>query len=296
MKSAAYDRAGVSDLKKAVRPRSKFSNKSQNGSVLVIAGSSDYYGAPVLASTAAYNTLAALRIGLGRATLYAPSSILNPARSLSASLIIKPFGKENIGQGNISKISGAIEKSGAIVMGMGIGRGQKTLAMASKIIELAIKLDKKLVIDADAIYSIKRYQKLGKNVILTPHDSEFAKVYGTAPATRSLSRRMNAAMGLAKMLDSCVLMKGHNTIITDGRREKVVFSRSAALATMGTGDVLAGIIGGYAAAGASVFDAGVAGAYLHSRIGDALHLEKGNHIIAGDVVEKIPEILKRFDK
>ena len=65
---------------------------------------------------------------------------------------------------------------------------------------------------------------------------------------------------------------------------------------MGTGDVLSGIIGGYMATGTETFKAGVAGAYLHSIIGDLLHKEKGNHILSSDIAELIPSILKKFDK
>ena len=65
---------------------------------------------------------------------------------------------------------------------------------------------------------------------------------------------------------------------------------------MGTGDVLSGIIGGYAAAGATMFEAAVAGAYVNARIGDLLKMEKGNHILAADVVEKIPRLIKDFDE
>ena len=84
--------------------------------------------------------------------------------------------------------------------------------------------------------------------------------------------------------------------MTDGKVAKIVESESATLATMGTGDVLSGIIGGYAAAGATAFEAAVAGAYLNSRIGDLLAMEKGNHILASDIVDKIPRLIKDFDE
>lgn len=93
-----------------------------------------------------------------------------------------------------------------------------------------------------------------------------------------------------------MLLKGHETVVTDGKRIRVNRARTSALATMGTGDVLAGMIAGYAATGADIFDAALAGAYLHSRIGDELAKRMGSHIISIDVVESIPSILKRFDK
>jgi len=288
--------AGSLDLKSASHPRTLFGSKKENGSVVIIGGSGDYHGAPALASNAAYNTLAALRIGIGYAFLYVPKAILTPVRKLSPSLIAVPFGEDNIGQGNFNAIKKAIQKADAIVIGMGIGRKPSTLKMTSRIISYAIKLNKKIVVDADAIYSIKHMGRMCKNVILTPQDREFYELSGNKPDKRSLSKRTTAAVSLAKKLDSCILLKGHDTIITDGKTVKVVSSHSSSLATMGTGDVLSGIIGGYMATGTETFKAGVAGAYLHSIIGDLLHKEKGNHILSSDIAELIPSILKKFDK
>ena len=93
-----------------------------------------------------------------------------------------------------------------------------------------------------------------------------------------------------------MLLKGHETVVTDGKRTKIIRAKSSALAVMGTGDVLSGMIGAYAAKNNDLFVAGVAGAYLHAMIGDALYKEKGNHILASDVVDGIPKILKKFDK
>jgi NAD(P)H-hydrate epimerase len=288
--------AGNQDLRSASQPRNIYGSKKENGRVMIIGGGGDYHGAPVLASNAAYNTLAALRIGTGYAFLYVPKAILAPARKLSPSLIVVPFGKDNIGQGNFNAIKSAIQKADSLVIGMGIGRKPSTLKMASRIISYAIKLNKKIVVDADAIYSIKRLGRMGKNVILTPQDMEFYELSGKKLDKRSLSKRATAAISLAKKLDSCVLLKGHDTIITDGKALKVVSSHSSSLATMGTGDVLSGIIGGYMATGIETFKAGVAGAYLHSVIGDLLHRKKGNHILSSDIEELIPSTLRKFDR
>lgn len=287
---------GEKELRAATLPRPLYGDKHENGTVLIIAGSADYHGAPVLASNAAYNTLASLRMGTGYVFLYVPKSILNPVRRLSPSLIVRQFGRDNIGQGDFNEIKRAIQRSDSLVIGMGIGRKPAALKMASRIIRYAIKLGKKIVIDADAIYSVKSAGKMNKNVILTPQEKEFYVLSGKKPDQHSTSKRTAAAISLARRLSTCVLLKGHDTVITDGKRVKVVSSRSSALATMGTGDVLSGIIGGYAGIGAGIFEAGVAGAYLHSRIGDLLSKKKGNHILSSDLVEAMPPILKKFDK
>ena len=108
--------------------------------------------------------------------------------------------------------------------------------------------------------------------------------------------RIDAVKKLASRLGANVLLKGHVTIISDGRRVKLVESRTATLATMGTGDVLSGIIGGYMTRNGNAFVSAVAGAYLQARIGDLLYKEKGYHAIATDALDYIPRILKKYDR
>ena len=126
--------------------------------------------------------------------------------------------------------------------------------------------------------------------------SELNFFYSKKAGPKDLHARIGAAINLSRLLDSNVLLKGHEDIITDGRRVKITNSNSSALATMGTGDVLAGMIGAYTVHNRDVLTAAVAASYLHKVIGDRLHKEKGNHILASDVVEYIPKLLKRFDK
>jgi len=137
--------------------------------------------------------------------------------------------------------------------------------------------------------------EINNNAIITPQDREFHELSGLTLKKRALAERCRNAMAMAKKLNVNILLKGHETLITDGDIAKIVKPGSSALATMGTGDVLSGIIGGYAAIGASAFEAGVAAAYLHARIGDILYIEKGNHILASDLVDKIPTLIKEFD-
>ncbi len=283
------------DLVRAAIRRKPFGSKNDSGVALVVGGCGDFHGAPVLAMRSASNTLAALRVGAGYAMLYVPQSILAAARALSPDLIVRPLGKRDIGQSSPSDLKAALLRTDSLAIGMGIGRDARALKAASVIISRAASLGKGIVIDADAIYCVRLLKTLGKETILTPQDREFAQLCGSAPPA-SLPKRIRAAKALARSLSACVLLKGHNTIITDGIRVKVVYSRSATLATMGTGDVLSGIIAGYLAIGNGAFSAAVAGAYLHSRIGDLLMLKKGNHAIASDVVDEIPGMLKGFDR
>ncbi|MCL5427966.1 MAG: NAD(P)H-hydrate dehydratase [Candidatus Marsarchaeota archaeon] len=289
--TAATDR----DIAKATKARDVYGSKKDNGRVAVIAGSSEYHGAPALAANAAYNALAALRVGIGYVYLYVPASIINPVRALSPSTIVKAFGRRGIGGGSLAEIRAQLERVDAVVIGMGLGRGRPSLRMASKIIGFAVAGGKKAVVDADAIYAVRDAGRLNGGVVLTPQDREFEWLSGKSANRHPLKERIALASSLSERLGCCILLKGHDTVVTDGSSAKVIRSGSSSLATMGTGDVLSGIIGGYMAAGAGSFDAAVAGAYVHARIGDLLHRKMGNHILPSDVVDAIPTILKRFD-
>lgn len=287
--------AGDGDLKRAVIPRNKKGSKAENGSVAIIGGCSLYHGAPILASLAVQQSLASLRIGTGYVVLHVPYAIVDAARALSPNVIVKPFGKSDIGSGKFDDVRKSVDKADAVVIGSGIGRKPQTLRMSAKIIKYAIDTGKKVVVDADAIYSARILHEMCSNTIVTPQENEFRELFGKFPDKENIRRRIEQAKEVALDLNSCVLLKGHYTIVTNGKKTKIVASSSSALATMGTGDVLSGMIGGYAAAGADIFRAGIAAALLHSRIGDALHTKKGNHILASDVVEMIPEMAKPYD-
>ena len=288
--------AGPGDLMLASMPRKLHSSKRDNGRVMVIAGSSEYHGAPVLASNAVYSTLAAMRMGTGYAYLYVPGAIEEAVRALSANIIVKRFGGESIADGDFELIRKDIAKMDVVVIGMGIGRSEGTLKMAAQVIDLAVSFDKKIVVDADAIRSLKHGHRLNGNAVLTPQDLEFKELTGIDLKDDGLEERFMKAVSAAKKLGANIILKGHETVVTDGSVAKIVQSTSSTLATMGTGDVLSGIIGGYAGAGATAFEAAVAGTYVNARIGDLLKMEKGNHILAADIVDKIPRLIKDFDE
>ena len=287
--------AGMKALRLASTPRSLYSDKRQNGRILVIGGSSRFHGAPVLVSNAAYLTLAAMRVGAGYAVTCVPKSILSPVRKLSPNLIVRPLSGENLNSRDLQELKGEAQRADCIVIGPGLGRSRATVRTVARLIAYCLKLEKRLLIDADAILAVRSLRgRLGRNVLLTPNDREFHMLSRAGLADREM--RIDAVKKLASRLGANVLLKGHVTVISDGRRVKLVESRTATLATMGTGDVLSGIIGGYMTRNGNAFVSAVAGAYLQARIGDLLYKEKGYHAIATDVLDYIPRILKKYDR
>lgn len=288
--------ASKADLDRASKPRSLNGNKFSNGRVLVVGGSDRFHGAPVLAASAAYGTLAALRTGAGYAVLCVPKGIVSTIRAISPNLIVVPLSGGTIGAKDVKPLSGEADKADVIVIGPGLGRSAGSLGAAGALAKHCIKQGKKLILDADALRIGMGNIKLGKNVLLTPNDPEFLAIGGGKHDTNDLAERMKATVAIAKTLDAVVLLKGHETVVSDGARTKVVRARTAALATMGTGDILSGIAAGFAARGNDMFDAAVAGAYAHAAIGDRLYGLKGYHLLASDLVEQIPSVLKQFDR
>ncbi len=285
---------GPGDLWRAAQPRKLTSSKKENGIVLVIGGSNSYHGAAVTAANAAYATLAALRSGAGYAKLYVPQSILDITRGTSPNLIVGSMGNDFIDTDSVTVIENELEKADTVVLGMGLGRNEETLRAVRKLVSLAVGLGKKLVIDADAIYAVKGMRMRG--AVLTPHMREMLSLSGKDLTNTPLEERIRVALDTAKRLNVTLVLKGHETIITDGKTLRLNKARTSALATMGTGDILAGIIGGYAATGSVLLHAAAAAVYLHSRIGDILAGEKGNHILAVDMLGRIPDVAKGFDK
>ena len=289
--------AGPGDVDMAVMPRDPYSSKRDNGTVMVVGGSAGYHGAPSLASNAAYSTLASIRAGAGYALTFVPKSVVTPVRSLSPNLIVRQLSGDNLSAKDLKQLEEQAKKSDSIAIGPGLGRERESLDAAADFIASTARLGKRMVVDADALHAVPLIKKkLGRNVVLTPNDHEFEIFHKQKLKPADLRARIEAAISVATRLGTNVLLKGHETVVTDGERLKIVAARSASLATMGTGDVLTGIIAGLAARTNDMFAAAVAGAYVHTAAGEALHRLKGDHILASDVIDYMPQVLKEFDR
>lgn len=288
--------SGPVELKYIMSMRKPLSDKRANGRVLIIGGSNDYHGAPVLAAGGAYGALAALRSGAGYAKVAVPSCILDPVRSLSADIIAFADGRSSIAFDG--RIRQEIDEADAVAIGMGIGRSTAAEKAALNIIGRCGSSNKKTVIDADGIRVLSTHSNLniGKNTIITPNQKEFALLAGSVTEENELQERIYAARKVAKEMHAVMVLKGHATIITDGNRVTVNKAKSSALAVMGTGDVLSGIIAGLAVNSRGTYEAAVAGVFMHSSIGDMLYKRVGAHILASDIVNNIPEFFRRFGR
>ena len=108
--------------------------------------------------------------------------------------------------------------------------------------------------------------------------------------------RLPVCVEFAKKNACILLLKGHDTLITDGIRVKVNPTGNPGMATGGMGDVLSGITGAFLAQGTEPYLAAVAGAYVHGRAGDRVAKEKGFHMVASDLIDMLPAVLREFDR
>jgi NAD(P)H-hydrate epimerase len=215
-------------------------------------------------------------------TLATPTSALPIYAKALESVIVRPSDSLPEWQTLIDN-----ERHPAILIGPGLGLGeaQKNEIMA------ALKAKRPTVIDADGLTNFaddpdKFFKSLHADCVLTPHEGEFAKLFGAGDSDK-LSRTRDAA----KRAGCIVLLKGAKTVIAspDG---KAVINRNAPpwLATGGSGDVLAGMILGLIAQKMPPFEAAAAAAWMHGQIA-ATH---GPGLIAEDIVEGIPAVLSKI--
>jgi NAD(P)H-hydrate epimerase len=131
---------------------------------------------------------------------------------------------------------------------------------------------------------------------VTPHPGEAAALLGCAPAEIN-GDRPAAARELASRTGAVVVLKGAATVIAQGDRLAVNPTGGPLLGSGGTGDVLAGMVGGFLAQGLAAFDAGAVAAWVHGRAGDALALRRGGvGVLAGEVAEELPETLQALQQ
>jgi len=271
----------------AYRARRRNSRKGENGRVLVVGGSYLYHGAPLLSA------LGASKVGVDLVYLAVPNVIAAPIRSYSPTFIVLPLPDSKLTTGCVNKLLKWLPEVDAAVVGPGLGK-QKTEGMKKLVRELALK-GVRVVLDADALRAEVTQEVSGKPSVLTPHQGEFKRIFNK-DLDEKLESRASALKEAAAQAKTTILLKGAVDIISDGSRIAFNKTGTPAMTVGGTGDVLAGLVAAFLALGAEPFAAAAAGAYINGLAGESAEEELGLHISAVDVAERIPYVLKRFDR
>jgi len=271
-------------------PRAADSTKFSSGDVFVVGGSRGLTGAPCMAS------LAAIRAGAGYATVGCPESL---EHVLEVKLTeVMTIGLDQVGGGLGAAAAGPIleraERSACVVLGPGLGRAPHSFRLVR---ELAPRIPVPLLIDADGLNALgtdlASLRGRSAPTVLTPHAGELGRLLGCDSREVAAHRLAKAQLASAES-GAVVVLKGDDTIVTDGDRVAVNALDSPGLATAGTGDVLSGAIGALIARGCEPFAAACAGVYAHSRAGRLAARRIGTEsVIASDVIEALPGGLAR---
>jgi hydroxyethylthiazole kinase-like uncharacterized protein yjeF len=282
-------------------PRSADSHKGDYGRALLIGGSRGMSGAIALAGKAA------LRSGAGLVMLAIPESIQNIVASIEPSYMTYPLSEDDgqIASSEAPALS-SIDSATALAIGPGLGRAEALQDLVENLYRVA---PRPLVVDADALYALARRPNAFKNPpaprVLTPHPGEFEPlamaVTGDWDAARNAKtgndmQRQSAAINLAKHDPAgrtVVVLKGHQTVITDGHRYSINQTGNPGMATGGTGDVLTGIITALLCQGLAPFDAARLGAHVHGLAGDLAANDFGQvSMIASDLIDYLPKAFR----
>ncbi|MGQ9479547.1 MAG: NAD(P)H-hydrate dehydratase [Thermoproteota archaeon] len=280
---------GPGDVRRVVKTRRRFSHKGDYGYVLVIGGSEIFSGAPALAA------LSALRIGVGLSIVAAPESVASSIRSFLPDLVVYATPGSHLNVKALPLVSSLMDRVESLVIGPGLGLHEETVEVVHIILEEARKRSLPTLVDADGFKALKGSLDLLRGTIATPHPGEFKHVFGEEAEERWFSN-VEMLTRISRKYGFTILLKGAETIITDGAKLKVNKHATPGLAVGGTGDVLSGIIAAFLAWGNDKLSSAAAAAYLHGEAGIMAVGEKGFHITASDLVEKIPEAMRRFDR
>ena len=275
---------GEKDLEKLPK-RKNNSHKGTYGKVLVIAGSPNISGAAYFAACAAY------RMGSGLVKILTAQENKQAMQVLLPEALLEAYDKGRLSNKQINQ---CLEWADVIVIGPGLG----TDKTAEKLVKYVLgKARVPLVVDADGINILAKDKACLLDaqapLVLTPHIQEMARLLG-CDREELLKNPMGTAKKFAENYPVVLVLKDARTIVIKNKETPYInVSGNHGMATGGSGDVLAGIIGSLAGQGMSPFEAAKLGVYLHGKAGDMAAKAKGMYgMTASDLLDGIFEVTK----
>lgn len=293
--SIRYNLITAEMLRGFLKPRRADTHKTTYGHLLVLAGS------PGMTGAAYMTAMAAMRTGAGLVTAGVPESLHNimEAKTIEVMTAALPETTDKaFGPVSWPRIREILKNKTALVIGPGVGNRKDIYLLIEKIVS---EIEVPLLIDADGLNALAEDVSVLKSmtspVVLTPHPGEMARLLKTT-AGEVQADRLGAATRLATLTGATVVLKGAGTVIAGADGQVYINTTgNAGLATAGTGDILAGMIGALLAEGYSPVEAAIAGAHIHGLAGDAVKDATGEiGMIATDLLPRIPPILNSFTR
>jgi ADP-dependent NAD(P)H-hydrate dehydratase / NAD(P)H-hydrate epimerase len=259
-------------------------HKYARGHAVVVSGDMSFTGAARLAARGA------LRAGAGLVTLASPRAALAVNAAANLAVMVRAVDGADELRGLL-----ADKRLNAVVLGPGLGVGAAT----RELVLAALDGERAVVLDADALTSFAQDPEplfaaiaaRRRPAVLTPHQGEFARLFKTVSQAAETESKLVGSRTAAKAAGAVLLLKGADTVIaTPDGRAAINANAPPYLATAGSGDVLAGIIGGLLAQGIDAFAAACAGAWLHGEAAD----EAGPGLISEDLPEALPRVYRHL--
>lgn len=273
------------DIDRLLPVRELDTHKGDYGKLLLLCGSRGYTGA------ATFATMGALRTGAGLVYLCVPESIYTIVASKLLEPVIFPMPDENgmLSASAIDAIAGLLDITDAILIGPGLGKSTGTSQVLRWILA---NYNRPIVVDADGINMLCEHIDVLRGrtspTILTPHEGEFMRIGGDLQ-----KGRIQSAVDMAYQFNAIIVLKGYETVITDGVNIYLNPTGNPGMAVGGSGDVLAGIIVSMLGQKIPALEAAACGAWLHGKAGDICAEQIGQYgMLPSDLLEVLPRLLK----
>ena len=262
-----------------LKKRTQESHKGDYGRIGIIGGSVGMLGAMYLSS------YGALRSGAGLVYAILQKDLARDLNIKGTELITKEADE-------LSVYRKAQEGLDSLVIGPGFGRGNRQREIVEDCI---LNFKNPIVLDADALNILATNREILKNrkykTIITPHPGEMSRLFNTS-IDEIQNKRESYAKRFSNEYGVITILKGHHTIVTDGERLYTNHTGNPGMATGGSGDILAGIIGSFLTQFKDSFEACVLAVYVHGLAGDIARDKKGEYgMIATDIIDALPEAI-----
>ena len=272
-------------------PRPTDAHKGTFGTVVVVGGSPTMIGAPAMAAQAA------LRIGAGLVRIACPTEVMPFALTIEPSATGIALDFQARADDAAEQLERDLDDKSVLAVGPGMGVGEAQTAF----VEALLRRPYPTVLDADGLNNLARLADAATvsrcPLVMTPHPGEFRRLAEAAALhfdPTDPQARPDAAAAMAHAFGAVVVLKGPQTVVSDGERCYRNGTGNAALATAGTGDVLTGAIAGLLAQGLSPFEAAALGAHVHGGAADAWAQRAGQAgLLARALADALPRALEQ---
>ena len=265
--------------------RDPWGHKGTFGRILLLCGSRGFTGAAYLAA------MGALRSGAGLAFLGVPECIYAIEAVKLNEPVVFPLPDEDgkLSREALTEIEKRLPRMDAVLVGCGLGQSDGIWEVVQFVMENA---QCPVVLDADGINVLAQHKDILRGrkypTILTPHEGEFLRLGGMLK-----NDRMDSAAEFAREWNCILLLKGHETCITDGQTGYRNKTGNPGMAVGGSGDVLAGIIVSLLGQGITPLEASACGAWLHGAAGDRCAEKLGQYgMLPTDMLKELPRLMK----